>query len=73
MFNDRYTIARKKLILDLLAQKGTMTNKEIAAAMGLSYRCIQPITQELESAGLITGHLNWFGRVFRNVSWRLAA
>ncbi len=73
MANDRYTTARKKLILDLLAQRSSMTNKELAEAMGLNYRCIQPITQSLELEGRITGHLNRFGRVFRNVSWRLLA
>jgi predicted ArsR family transcriptional regulator len=63
MANNRYAPPRKKLILDVLAQRGSMTNKEIGEAMGLSYRCIQPLTQDLEFEGHITGYVNCFRRV----------
>ena len=67
-----YTIARKANILELLTRQGGMSNAEIAEAMGLKYRAIQRLTQELESEGRITGRFNTFGAHYSNVTWFVA-
>lgn len=64
-----YTIARKAHILDLLTRKGAMSNVEIGEIMGLKYRVVQRLTQQLEAEGRITGRFNSFGGHYSNVAW----
>jgi predicted transcriptional regulator len=64
-----YKTARKTLVFDFISKQTGTTNVEIAEAIGLSYRTVRQITQELEAESRVVGRWNHFGGRFSNVSW----